>query len=58
MNKKTKQKVEDYEFIYSLLPEWVKKEAPEDLDPTFYGTGTKEGDDSVRKRVKQILFKS
>ena len=46
---------EDAEFIYSLLPDWVKNKAPEGLDPTMYGTLSKEGDDEIQERVKQIL---
>lgn len=46
---------EDAKFIYSLLPDWVKNKAPEGLDPTMYGTLSKEGDDEVQERVKQIL---
>jgi len=45
----------DAEFIYSLLPDWVKSKAPEGLDPTMYGTLSKEGDDEIQERVKQIL---
>lgn len=45
----------DVEFIYSLHPDWVKNKAPEGLDPTMYGTLSKEGDDEVQERVKQIL---
>lgn len=45
----------DAEFIYSLLPDWVKNKAPEGLDPTMYGTLSKEGDDEIQERVKQIL---
>lgn len=48
-------KKEDAEFIWSLLPVWVK-EYPEGLDPTFYGTLTLEGDREVGKRVRKILF--
>lgn len=46
---------EDAKFIYSLLPDWVKNKAPEGLDPTMYGTLSKEGDDEIQERVKQIL---
>jgi hypothetical protein len=46
---------EDAKFIYSLLPDWVKNKAPERLDPTMYGTLSKEGDDEIQERVKQIL---
>jgi hypothetical protein len=46
---------EDAKFIYSLLPDWVKNKATERLDPTMYGTLSKEGDDEIQERVKQIL---
>ena len=46
---------EDAKFIYSLLPDWVKSKAPEGLHPTMYGTLSKEGDDEIHERVKQIL---
>jgi hypothetical protein len=45
----------DAEFIHSLLPDWVKNKAPEGLDPTMYGTLSKEGDDEIQERVRQIL---
>lgn len=45
----------DVEFIYSLLPDWVKNKTSEGLDPTMYGTLSKEGDDEIQERVKQIL---
>jgi len=47
--------IEDAKFIYSLLPDWVKNKAPEELYPTMYGTLSKEGDDEIQERVKQIL---
>ncbi len=47
--------IEDVKFIYSLLPDWVKSKAPEGLDPTMYGTLSKEGDSKIQERVKQIL---
>jgi len=46
---------EDAKFIYSLLPDWVKNKAPEGLDPTMYGTLSKDGDDEIQERIKQIL---
>ena len=46
---------QDADFIWSLLPEWVK-EYEENLDPTFYGTGSCEGDNSVNKKVRKILY--
>ena len=47
--------IKDAEFIYSLLPDWVKNKAPEGLDPTMYGTLSKEGDDEIQERVRRIL---
>lgn len=41
-------------YIYSFMPDWVK-EQPEDLDRTFYGTGSSGGDEQVMLRIKSIL---
>ena len=45
---------EDKEFIYSLLPNWVK-ESPKGLDTTMYGTLTQKGDQEIIDKVKSIL---
>lgn len=44
----------DQEFIYNLLPTWVK-EVPKGADPTMYGTLTEEGDNKVQERVNSLL---
>ena len=46
--------VGDAEFLWSLMPEWIKSQ-PIGLDPTMYGTLTKKGDEQVSKRVRDIL---
>lgn len=48
---------EDIKFLLSLVPEWAKKEVPEGLDPTFYGTLTEEGDNEIKKRIDEITTK-
>lgn len=45
---------EESEYIWKLMPEWVK-EQPKDLPAPFYGTLSREGDLEVSKRVKKIL---
>jgi hypothetical protein len=40
-------------FLLSFVPPWAE-EVPEGLDPTFYGTGTAEGDRKVKARVAAI----
>lgn len=47
-------KKEDKEFIYSLLPEWVKK-VPKGMNNMFYGTLTEKGDKEVKDRVDKLL---
>lgn len=48
MRKKNKK------LIWSLLPNWVK-EVPKNMDPTFYGTGSYEGDLEVSNQIKKVL---
>ena len=48
---------EDKEFIYHVMPTWVKHKAPEGLDPTMYGTLSAEGDDVIRERAEGICNK-
>ena len=44
---------EDFEFLFSLMPDWVKD--PNDgHDPTMYGTGTYDGDVKVHNRFAEI----
>ncbi len=47
-------KKEDKDYLWSLMPDWVK-EVPKGLDPTFYGTLSREGDKEVQKKVKKLL---
>ena len=49
---------EDAEFIWSLMPDWVKDNGTEAdaYDPMFFGTLSREGDIEVTKRVRKILF--
>ena len=46
--------LEDSEYIYSFMPEWVK-EQPKDLDAYLYGTGSSGGDAQVKERILSIL---
>ena len=48
-------KNEDLEFLLSIIPHWVKDAVPVGLDPTFYGTGSYEGDREVKARLDGIL---
>ena len=43
----------DISFLLSLVPEWAR-DVPPGLDPTFYGTGTEDGDWNVKRRVDAI----
>lgn len=44
---------EALEFFNSFIPDWANPDVPcpEGLDPTFYGTGSREHDLRVRERV-------
>jgi len=44
----------DKAFLWSLMPEWVRS-CPKGLDPTMYGTGSREQDMRIRDRVVTIL---
>lgn len=44
---------DDTHFLLSLLPDWAKI-VPSNLDPTFYGTGSYEGDMEVKDRIDRI----
>ena len=48
---------EELNLLFSLLPLWVLA-VPTGLDPTFYGTGSYEGDLKVQQKVKKIKEKS
>lgn len=45
--------IEDVKFLLALLPVWAK-DVPAGLDPTFYGTLSKDGDKVVNARVEKI----
>ena len=47
------------EFIWSLLPKWVKDIPSEEhsYDPMYFGTLSREGDIKINKKVRKILFK-
>lgn len=44
---------DDVGFLLSLVPSWAKNTEP-GLDPTFYGTGSHDGDLKIVKRVREI----
>ena len=48
---------EDADFIWGLLPEWVKEHGTEAdaYDPMWFGTLSREGDIRIGKRVRKIL---
>ncbi len=48
---------EDKDFLWSLMPKWVKEVPSEDhsFDPTFFGTLSREGDLKVHNRVIKLL---
>lgn len=43
----------DYMLLKSFIPDWAKI-VPKGLDPTFYGTGSYEGDKKVMNRLKAL----
>jgi hypothetical protein len=45
--------IKDFQLLLSLVPDWVDN-VKKGLDPTFYGTGTYEGDLTLKKRVDDI----
>jgi hypothetical protein len=48
---------EDKDYLWSLMPTWVKKvpSKNQSWDPTFYGTLSREGDLTVHNKVIQLL---
>jgi len=47
---------EDKDYLWSLMPLWVKKvPSDEKLDKTFFGTLSREGDLKVHNRVAKLL---
>jgi hypothetical protein len=48
---------EDKDFLWSLMPKWVKEVPSENhsFDPTFFGTLSREGDLKVHNRVIKLL---
>jgi len=53
LKKEAQIEYDDMKFLFSLLPDWAKI-VPSNLDPTFYGTGTYEGDMEVKDRIETI----
>ena len=45
---------DDKNFLWSLMPQWVK-EQPKELDPTFYGTLSREGDIAIKEKLIRLL---
>lgn len=50
---------DDMDFLWSLMPDWVRDVPGEEdaWDPMFYGTLTRESDLMVSNRVKKLLNK-
>tara|TARA_R100000734_G_C3231586_1_gene39399 strand:+ start:68 stop:259 length:192 start_codon:yes stop_codon:yes gene_type:complete len=48
---------EDKDYLWSLMPRWVKKVPSENhsLDSIYFGTLSREGDLKVHNKVIQIL---
>jgi hypothetical protein len=48
---------EDKDYLWSLMPEWVKEIPSEEhsFDPMYFGTLSREGDIKVNKRVCELL---
>ena len=47
-------KEEDVRLLLSFCPTDLPEEVPEGLDPTFYYTGSYEGDLKIAERLKRI----
>jgi len=49
---------QDADYIWSVLPKWVKEipEKERGFDPSFFGTTSRSGDIAVHNKVKEILF--
>ena len=45
--------VDEYLLLKSLIPDWAKI-VPKGLDPTFYGTGSYEGDKKIMEKLKAL----
>ena len=37
--------------LITMLPDWISEKVPEGLDPTFYGTGSREGDEKLQEHL-------
>ena len=48
---------EDKDYLWSLMPTWVKKVpiADDSWGPTYFGTLSREGDLTVHNKVIQLL---
>jgi DNA-directed RNA polymerase subunit M/transcription elongation factor TFIIS len=49
-----KDHLDNYKFLLSLLPKWVKEKPRKGMFETHYGTGSYENDMKVYERVQQI----
>lgn len=47
---------EAVQYLLAFVPPWAK-DVPDGLDPTFYGTGSADGDRAVKARVDEIRSK-
>lgn len=47
------EKEEAIRYLLLFIPDWAKI-VPKGLDPTFYGTGTYEGDLEVKTKIDDI----
>ena len=45
--------IKDIQLLLALVPDWVNN-VKEGLNPTFYGTGTYEGDSILKQRIEGI----
>ena len=53
IKEEAKIEYEDMQFLFTLLPDWALT-VPPNLDPTFYGTLSYEGDMEIKKRLERI----
>ena len=45
----------DLEFLISLIPNWAKDDVPRGFFPSFYGTGSYDGDVKIKERYDSII---
>jgi hypothetical protein len=46
---------EAFKFLISLIPNWVKDDVSRGFFPSYYGTGSFEGDEKVHNRYMEII---